>query len=195
MARPVRTDLPDAPDCVDLARKELRRIYSGRICMAAPVTCPECKAERWYPLSTLRQQVKRSNFKGYCQPCSMKLVRSGFYQWAKRRHGGRRALASNGYVVVGPTHIDEAHLPLFRQMQGKGHFVLEHRLVMAVHLRRPLHPYELVDHMNGIKTDNRTDNLRLYVRGKNHPGSHNGHGTYYHEWQMALRRIAELEAV
>lgn len=46
--------------------------------------------------------------------------------------------------------------------------------------------------MNGIKTDNRPENLRLYLRGKQQPGSANGYGTYYHEWQMALRQIELL---
>lgn len=79
-------------------------------------------------------------------------------------------------------------------MRGKAGFVFEHRWVMAKRLGRPLASTECVDHMDGNKTNNHVSNLRLYVRGKHQPGSCPGHGTYYHEWQMAERRIRVLEA-
>ena len=90
--------------------------------------------------------------------------------------------------------VTDDELDLWDAMRGKSTGVLQHRWVMAKHIGRPLRRDEHVDHMDGNRANNAIENLRIYLAGKNHPGSCPGYGTYYDEWQKALARIAELEA-
>ena len=50
---------------------------------------------------------------------------------------------------------------------GQPEYRLEHQLVMEAHLGRPLTKDEHIHHKNGVKTDNRFDNLELWA--SSHP--------------------------
>lgn len=75
------------------------------------------------------------------------------------RPDGAKNVLSDGYIRV--------------KHQGK--WVLEQRLVKERQLGRPLHPRERVHHRNGVRSDNRPENLELWVvrqgSRKDPPGS------------------------
>lgn len=83
-----------------------------------------------------------------------------------RREYDYRELHKSGYVIVS---IPKGH-PLIEERKKKGirsYTMREHRLVMEKHLGRRLLPNETVHHKNGIRSDNRIENLELW--DKNQP--------------------------
>jgi hypothetical protein len=96
----------------------------------------------------------------------------------KRKHGDVQAdkpireVAGGGYINHGymivpvPKHM--------RHLSNGETSTAQHRLVMALHLGRPLGPDESVHHKNGNRLDNRIENLELWSR-----------------WQPSGQRVAD----
>lgn len=97
----------------------------------------------------------------------------------------------DGYVLV-PLYPDD----FYGSMAGKNYIVPEHRLVMAKHLRRPLASWEKVHHKNGVKDDNRIENLELTTQSDHLSGHTNGYRAGYQKGLYDGRdsRIKALEA-
>lgn len=76
--------------------------------------------------------------------------------------GGGRTMV-NGYVQI----KDPAH----PHSNNQG-YVFEHILVMGKIMGRPVAQTEVVHHCNGVRSDNRPDNLRLFQSNGDHSAYH-----------------------
>lgn len=127
--------------------KELRKKGADRFIWAG---CLDCGKERWVAYRKGEPVRKR------CLSCS----KSG--ENSPRWKGGRTQL-KQGYIQVKLFAND----PFYSMAVKHGKNVFEHRLIMARHLGRCLLSTEQVHHRNGIKNDNRLENLQL-VSPANH---------------------------
>ena len=77
---------------------------------------------------------------------------------------GGRFSSKNGYIkMYAPNHP-----------HATGHYIYEHRYIIEQHLGIILKKEQMVHHINGIKTDNRIENLEI-VNGIEHNGIHHPH--------------------
>lgn len=97
----------------------------------------------------------RSLHRGISQSCGCRIREIN-----RRRSGptsagwkGGRCKTSSGYILI--------HTPEHPAAQAAG-YVPEHRLVIEKRLGRYLTPEETVHHVNGVRTDNRPENLELW---------------------------------
>lgn len=105
---------------------------------------------------------KRANNTGFCSKNCKNLSgsrkNSGLPVFGPRQYiKGSGSFTSQGYRMITRDHPNAKS----RSKNGKGQ-ILEHIFVMSNYLGRPLFDKETVHHKNGIRDDNRIENLELW---------------------------------
>lgn len=110
-----------------------------------------CICNNLFLVSPYRKQIAK-----YCsKECRIISQRKKISREKNHSWKGGRYIDGYGYIRV----LNKDHL--YANSMG---YVLEHRLIMENYLGRILARSELVHHVNGIKTDNRIENLELTDR-------------------------------
>ena len=129
--------------------------------------CENQVKEYWY----------KGRFKAYSKTC-------------KNHHGFEKRRGKLNPSWKGGKYIDKyGYIRVLRsdrsKEKGASRYILKHRLVIEKKLKRKLKSNEIVHHLNGVRKDNRIENL-VVIQGPN------GHETWtYH--RALQERIRELE--
>lgn len=135
----------------------------GVVRIVVKTLCSMCGAERLV-------RYHKNKVPTRCKSCNGKYIKLHRKQLTGKNHhrwkGGRR-INRQGYVIV----VIEEKNPFISMATKKGRVILEHRLIMAEKLNRPLISSEIVHHIDGDRKNNDSNNLIL-VDNEKHPRSY-----------------------
>lgn len=124
--------------------------------------CKKCK--RKYAASSRHKLCPRCRGRQYRKPCDIcgglkqrksKVCQKCYLQGKQYPYSQKKHVSKDGYLYV----YYKAHP--YADKSGR---VLEHRLVFEQKLGRYLLPLESVHHKNGVRNDNRIENLELWSK-------------------------------
>jgi len=136
--------------------KTLEEYHKGRGTVNGRLKrCRKCWSKR--KMELYKQQYAAGKF-GYCEDCKTPLARSP--KGRKQPHCQKCRFGENSWNWRGG-HLNAQGYVMARREDRSPTF--KHRIVMEGHLGRRLHKDETVHHKNGVRDDNRIENLELWV--------------------------------
>jgi hypothetical protein len=100
----------------------------------------------------IEKGINENNFTGLCSDCCRSQVGKD-----SNRYKNGKWYQSDGYIGILASEVE----PEFQCMKDSRGYIYEHRYKIAKKLGRPLEEFEQVHHLNGIRDDNREENLEL----------------------------------
>lgn len=149
--------------------------------------CLDCGKERWVDYRNGEPVAKR------CRICALRITQKSFNRYGSANgswKGGRTKVAGYWFLLINPDN--QYYLMASHKKKGNksGHYIAEHRYIIAQRLGRCLESWEVVHHINGDKEDNRLENLKLLPSSREHFPTI--------RWQTELnrrdKRITQLES-
>ena len=146
--------------------------------------CPECRLVR----AKERTLLYETKWKDKCPDCGKPMVRRAEYclRCSNKRRGEKRRAENNGAWRGGFTKSEGYILRRVAHKSGQGAYRPEHHLVWEENHGQALPKGWIVHHLNGIKDDNRPENLLALPRGEHHKHP-------FTVLQMYQSRIRQLE--
>jgi len=138
--------------------KHARELGQKSKCLLYLDTCSGCGRQLW------RQKYSLGRLCSVCahkeQGQKIRAEKNGNWK------GGRSVQRGYVWVTLSP---DNPYILMARKSDHCNSYIIqEHRLIIARHLGRLLKSWEIVHHINGVKSDNRIENLELLPKARDH---------------------------
>ena len=158
----------------DTVERRQREADPARTDLYVFVGC-RCGKTRWTKRSRILEAQRNGTYTGLCYECAVvengrkygrpNLPESRPRDWADAIRGENNPQWKGGWTTKsGYIHIYKPDHP-YANSDG---YVAEHRLIMEEHLGCHLTPDEVVHHTNGLRWDNRIENLEVLDKHQHH---------------------------